>query len=771
MDNLVNNKSHNCILVHVQSKIASPEVCNLSKEGRPPTHQELQQLFLPYRGFCARKGIETKEVVLHDIDVSSALIDYIVHNRIANIVVGASHRHALTRKFKHADTPSTLLKSAPESCAVYVISKGKIQTFRLASRPRTLTGSTRSTSSAHSTGSADSISSANACLLHQSPPRNSSKHSKYNNVCTTGQPNLWEQRHLPKDRRPSVDVSQRFCESWKSDGSDKTSSSSGASEFSGQHSFQSSGISSENLEFSTTCAGSKSPDSSQIATLDAEMKRLKLELEQSMQMFSSVSKEAVFAKQMVRKLRHLQKLEARKTEETTEDAALTLEEMEKRKTIIALEAVQAASRAAEIEAQKKNVEMKAHREAEDKMRKMEALANNDFRCRRYTIEEIEVATDHFSPANKIGEGAYGPVFKGMLNHIAVAIKILRPDLSQGLKQFKQEVDVLSSMRHPYMVILLGACPEYGCLVYEYMENGSLEDRLNREDNTPPIPWGRRFKIAYEIATALLFLHETKPEPLVHRDLKPANILLDCNYVSKISDVGLARLLPPSAASDVTQYRMTAAAGTFYYIDPEYQQTGMLGVKSDLYSFGVVLLQLLTAKPPMGLAYQVQEAIEKGTFSDILDQSITDWPVNEALLLARLAVQCCELRKKDRPDLASVVWPELKRLKDLSMSHEASQHRTILSLPSPDDLVSEASTHSNEINAKGGWQLLYLNGVKRLRSLKNNSQKSSIDHRHHGHDQRRPRPTRNRAVGITKMMPFPVFCSSFGSCTVVPHPAT
>jgi serine/threonine protein kinase len=141
---------------------------------------------------------------------------------------------------------------------------------------------------------------------------------------------------------------------------------------------------------------------------------------------------------------------------------------------------------------------------------------------------------------------------------------------------KIQVEVLSCIRHPNMVLLLGACPEYGCLVYEYMDNGSLDDRLFRRGNTPSIPWSVRFKIAAEIATGLLFLHQTKPEPLVHRDLKPANILLDHNYTSKISDVGLSRLVPQSVADSVTQYRMTSTAGTFCYIDPEYQQSGMLG---------------------------------------------------------------------------------------------------------------------------------------------------------------------------------------------------
>lgn len=217
-----------------------------------------------------------------------------------------------------------------------------------------------------------------------------------------------------------------------------------------------------------------------------------------------------------------------------------------------------------------------------------------------------------------------------------------------------------------MVLLLGACAEYGCLVYEYMEHGSLEDRLFCKDNTPPIPWRTRFKIAAEIGSALLFLHEAEP-PMVHRDLKPANILLDGNYTSKIADVGLARLVPPAVANQITQYHMTAAAGTFCYIDPEYQQTGKLGTKSDVYSLGIMLLQLITAKPPMALSYYVEEAIEDGSFGEILDPLIHDWPFQEALTLAKLALKCSQIRKKDRPYLDSGVLPELIRLRDFAMT--------------------------------------------------------------------------------------------------------
>ncbi|XP_072084409.1 U-box domain-containing protein 34-like [Arachis hypogaea] len=284
--------------------------------------------------------------------------------------------------------------------------------------------------------------------------------------------------------------------------------------------------------------------------------------------------------------------------------------------------------------------------------------------RRYNIKEIEIATNYFDIDLKIGEGGYGPVFKGVIDNTDVAIKAVRPDISHGERQFNQEVQVLSTITHPNMVLLIGACPEFGCLVYEYMDYGSLEDRLFRKGNTPPIPWKIRFRIASEIATALLYLHQLKPEPLVHRDLKPANILLDRTYLSKIGDVGLARLVPPSVADKTTQYRLTKAAGTFCYIDPEYQQTGLLGVKSDIYSFGVMLLQIITAKPPMGLAHLVQSAIDAGSFEQVLDPSLNDWPVEDALSCAKLALKCCEMRKRDRPSLATVILPELNRLRDL-----------------------------------------------------------------------------------------------------------
>ncbi|XP_038707560.1 U-box domain-containing protein 52-like isoform X2 [Tripterygium wilfordii] len=669
------NKSSECVLIHVRCQSLHPQdIEAVPKEGRPPTEQELQLFFLPYRGFCARKGIQAKEVVLHDIDVPSALIDYISNNSVGTIVVGASNRNVLTRKFRNPDVPSSLLKSAPDSCAVYVISKGKVYTSRTASQPQTPSQATPT----------KQIQQEFASILSNDVPKaeDSSR--------TTSSQGSWKSEgsdRISIDRGSDIMQMMPGGNSLFSDRTSKTPSMdshsselfnrsfpSESSDFSEPLSFRSTDVSFENLEYSIASGSSVSSSSQTPKALDSEMRRLRLELKKSMEMYNSVCKEAVMAKQKASELEHLKTEKARRMEEAklAEEAAWAVAEVEKQKAKAAVEAAQMAQRLAEMEAQKrKNAEMRAKLEAEERKRAMEAFAAHSGRYRKYTIEEIEVGTNYFANSRKIGEGGYGPVYRGVINHIEVAVKILRPDLSQGQKQFRQEVEVLSCIRHPHMVILLGACPEYGCLVYEYMDNGSLEDRLFRKNNTPSIPWKIRFKIAAEIATALLYLHHTKPEPLVHRDLKPANILLDRHYVSKIGDVGLARLVPPSVADSVTQYHMTAAAGTFCYIDPEYQQTGMLGVKSDLYSLGIMLLQIITAKSPMGLSHQVEEAIEKGTFAEMLDPMVPDWPVEEALSFAKVALQCCELRKRDRPDLATVVLPELNRLRELGSEGEGN----------------------------------------------------------------------------------------------------
>ncbi|XP_010241879.1 PREDICTED: U-box domain-containing protein 33-like isoform X2 [Nelumbo nucifera] len=277
----------------------------------------------------------------------------------------------------------------------------------------------------------------------------------------------------------------------------------------------------------------------------------------------------------------------------------------------------------------------------------------------FSAEEIKEATQNFDPALKIGEGGCGSVYRGHLRHTQVAIKMLHSHSSQGLIEFQREVDVLSRVRHQNLVTLIGTCPEMWCLIYEYLPNGSLEDRLACKDNTPPLSWQMRTRIAAEMCSALMFLHSHTPHRIVHGDLKPANILLDANFVSKLGDFGICRFIPHD--EDSACWR-TDPKGTFAYADPEFLSTGELTPKSDVYSFGVVLLRLLTGRPPLGIMREMQYALEKDNLDAVLDASAGNWPFVQARQLAHLALRCCEISRKNRPELRSDPWRVLEPMK-------------------------------------------------------------------------------------------------------------
>ncbi|KAG6389728.1 hypothetical protein SASPL_151201 [Salvia splendens] len=653
-DNLV-TKGQTIILIHVLQKSSANSCSNYALNGLNGSGNDIvldkptKDLFLTFHCLCTRKDIPCFDVVLEDMDIGKAITEYTAHAAIENLVLGAS-RHGFIRRLKTVDVPTSVSRASPEFCTIYVISKSKISSVRNASReapfaspllPQLRQLQEQNCSTINPAASTE----ARATPRHlpsrgpdRTPPRliavadETDMPSKPLILARGHNPNMFmdlsdsdsDISFISSDRG-STD--SRFMDPLLCDGMDPSRGS--RMSVCSERSFQS------------TCSGLRFNDMSSISEystgsmendeVEAEMRRLKLELQKTMDMYSTACKEALTAKQKAVELHRWREDEEKRLEE----AARVTVEQEKGRYTPAMEDFQ---------------------------------TGQPLRYRKYSIEEIELATDCFHESRKIGEGGYGPVYKCSLDHTPVAVKVLRPDAAQGRSQFQQEA---RHSLHPNMVLLLGACPEYGSLVYEYMANGSLEDRLFRKGNTRPLSWQLRYRIAAEIATGLHFLHQTKPEPLVHRDLKPGNILLDQNYVSKIADVGLARLVPPSVADDVTQYRMTSTAGTFCYIDPEYQQTGMLGTKSDVYSLGVVLLQIITAKPPMGLTHHIGNAIEKGTLLQMLDPTVSDWPMEETLSFAKLAIQCTELRRKDRPDLSKVIVPELNKLRELGEENMGS----------------------------------------------------------------------------------------------------
>ncbi|XP_020412836.1 U-box domain-containing protein 52 [Prunus persica] len=664
VDHLLTKGQH-LTLLHVKHTLPNHEGEEGENVYKKPVDAETKELFLPFRSFCKKKLIKCHEVVVEAVDIPKALINYVISNSIEILVLGAPSRHSFFRSFKVTDVPSCVIKGLPNFCTLYVIGKGKISYVQTATIPPPK----KARNQIHKQSSKVSESNGTQSMHKQQPRGRASMNNSYDlspestdiSFVSSGRPSI--DRMFPSLTTPQKSISPEF---------DNRSSTTSYS----RHQFIDKSSSPQDFSSSSMESGKSWSSSHNMDEVEAEMWRLKLELKQTMDVYKMACREAVTLNHEAQELDQWKSEGEHRLNEAhiTEEAAFALIKKEREKCKAAMEAAEAAQRIAELEAHKRrNAEMKALKEAEERNQATEARAYN-LRYRKYTIEEIEAGTNKFSHTDKIGEGGYGPVYRGELDHTQVAVKILRPGAAQGHSQFQQEVEVLSCIRHPNMVLLLGACPEYGCLVYEYMANGSLEDRLFQRGNTPVIPWQLRFRISAEIATGLLFLHQSKPEPLVHRDLKPGNILLDHNYVSKISDVGLARLVPPSVADSVTQYRMTSTAGTFCYIDPEYQQTGMLGTKSDIYSLGVMLLQIITAKPPMGLAHHVELAIELGTFAEMLDPAVPDWPIEEALSFAKLSLQCTEMRRKDRPDLAKIVLPELNRLRALA---EDSMHYNML----------------------------------------------------------------------------------------------
>ncbi|KDP45988.1 hypothetical protein JCGZ_11891 [Jatropha curcas] len=312
----------------------------------------------------------------------------------------------------------------------------------------------------------------------------------------------------------------------------------------------------------------------------------------------------------------------------------------------------------------------------------ELYKEKEHNLRAFSLEELKEATNGFSRLLKIGEGGFGSVYKGTIrpadgqgDSIPVAIKRLNKHGLQGHKQWFAEVQFLGVVSHPNLVKLLGYCSvddERGIqrlLVYEYMSNKSLEDHLFRS-TLPTLPWKKRLEIMLEAAEGLAYLHGGMEVQVIYRDFKCSNILLDDNFKPKLSDFGLAREGPTGDNTHVS----TGVVGTYGYAAPEYVETGHLTSHSDIWSFGVVLYEILTGRRTLErnrptaeqklLDWVKQFPADSNRFSMILDPRLrNDFSIVAAKKIAKLADSCLNKNPKERPTMDEVVQSLKQAIQD------------------------------------------------------------------------------------------------------------
>ncbi|KAM4083639.1 hypothetical protein ACJW30_08G074000 [Castanea mollissima] len=279
----------------------------------------------------------------------------------------------------------------------------------------------------------------------------------------------------------------------------------------------------------------------------------------------------------------------------------------------------------------------------------------------FTYREMAVATNNFDNSAEVGQGGYGKVYKGILpDGVVVAIKRAQEGSLQGEKEFLTEIKLLSRLHHRNLVSLIGYCDEDGeqMLVYEFMSNGTLRDHLSAKCKEP-LSFAMRLRIALGSAKGILYLHTEADPPVFHRDIKASNILLDSKYMAKVADFGLSRLAPvPDIEGTVPTHVSTVVKGTPGYLDPEYFLTRKLTDKSDVYSLGVVFLELLTGKQPISHGKNIVREVDVASKSDmifsVIDGRMGSYPPKCVVKFLNLALTCCGDETDARPSMAEVV---------------------------------------------------------------------------------------------------------------------
>ncbi|KAM3731395.1 hypothetical protein ACB098_12G160600 [Castanea mollissima] len=292
------------------------------------------------------------------------------------------------------------------------------------------------------------------------------------------------------------------------------------------------------------------------------------------------------------------------------------------------------------------------------------IRNSNSNLPLFNLRTIIAATENFSIANKLGQGGFGPVYKGLLqNGMEIAVKRLSKCSGQGIEQFKTEVALIAKLQHRNLVRILGCCihKKEKMLIYEYLPNKSLDSFIFDETKRSCLDWRKRFEIICGISRGILYLHQDSRLRIIHRDLKASNVLLDNALNPKISDFGMARIVE----RDQIEANTNCIVGTFGYMSPEYAMQGLFSIKSDVYSFGVLLLEIITGKrnstyhhdgPSSNLIGHVWDLWREDNSMKIVDPLLDEtYPAHEVSQCIQIGLLCVQEHATDRPTMSTVVF--------------------------------------------------------------------------------------------------------------------
>lgn len=333
----------------------------------------------------------------------------------------------------------------------------------------------------------------------------------------------------------------------------------------------------------------------------------------------------------------------------------------------------------------------------------------------FTFREMAIATENFSSSRLIGRGGYGKVYKGILwDNTMVAIKRAEEGSLQGEKEFLTEIEILSRLHHRNLVSLLGYCDEEKeqMLVYEFVPRGTLRDWLNAKSGES-LSFRMRLHVALDSAKGILYLHAEANPPIIHRDIKSSNILLDSKLMARVSDFGLSRLAPILDENGAgSNYVSTLVRGTPGYLDPEYLLTHKLTHKSDVYSLGVVFLEMLTSMKPIShgknIVREVKLAHQTGTMFSIIDNRMGSYPSECVEKFVSLALWCCNDKPEKRPSILDVVRELehiLEKMPEASADFSEPESKYYVEESSSSSFYSSSNVPGSDLSS-GGNPIVY-----------------------------------------------------------------